>query len=59
MTNKPNEWQRSEVLGGDCYVDFNVAIGEIVIQCNDSVGFTSDQLALFMAELERKGMYDG
>lgn len=53
------EWQKSEVMGGDCEVRFNVATGDIVLQCNDFAEFTADTLTLFVAELTRKGMYDG
>lgn len=54
-----SEWQKSEVLGGDCEAHFNVGTGDIVITCNDSCEFSADTLLLFVAELKRKGMYDG
>ncbi len=59
MREKLNEWQKSEVMGGDCLVHFNVATGDIIVRCNDFHEFTADTLMLFVAELERKGMYDG
>ncbi len=59
MRDKLNEWQESEVMGGDCQVKFNVATGDIVLYCNDFAEFTADTLMLFVAELRRKGMYDG
>lgn len=58
MTNKPNEWQQPDVFLDDSIFEYNLATGEVMIQCNDSCGWDAETFRAIYWEMERKGMYD-